>query len=226
MGINIVCSLGDYFGELMFVEEDKDFDKNDYMVEAVSAATALYTLELDKYALKNLMLNDDELQMKMEIIIRARIAGCWEAIESNEMLSTLSVSQKTVLQSVLVQQRFVKGEVICVDMEASTGESKLCQWSKGETPEFAVLIQNGDLAFDEIHGANNNDEDGQLPPLSTGMLLFDYRGTVSNEKQLKTTLRCASESAVVFTIERDHFDKFLESNPLVLLGLFHSEVLP
>ena len=216
---------GDYFGELMFVE-DKDIEKKDYMVEAVSAATPLYTLELDKYALKNLMLNDNELQLKMEILIRARIAGCWEAIESNEMLSTLSVSQKTVLQSLLDECKFKHGEVICFEDKKSK-EKKVLKWQKGEEASFAVLVLRGELAFDEVHGTN----EGQtaiknLPNLGTGMLIYDYRASVSTVNKLKTTLRVASDEATVFIIKRETFSRFLESNPLILLGLFHCEILP
>ena len=215
---------GDYFGELMFVE-DKDIDKKDYMVEAVSAATSLYTLELDKYALKNLMLNDNEMQLKMEILIRARIAGCWEAIESNEMLSSLSVSQKTVLQSLLDECKFKHGEVICIEDEKGN-EKKMRKWQKGEEASFAVLVLRGELAFDEVHGAKEGQTFKNLPTLGTGMLIYDYRASVSTVNKLKTTLRVASDEATVFTIKRETFGRFLESNPLILLGLFHCEILP
>ena len=228
--LNRFLREGDYFGELMFVN-DRDIDEEEYVSESVTAASELYTLELDQFALKNLMLNDNELQRKMEIIIKARIAGCWEAIESNEMLSTLSPSQKNVLQSLLDQRTFKKGEVLSIEME----NGRQCKWEKGAEVAFAVLILRGDLTFDEVHGPTSSQDKeassasippSEIPPLSTGMLCYDYRASVASKNELRTTLRASSAEVQVFTIERHLFDAFLESNPLVLLGLFHSEVLP
>ena len=237
--LNRFLQGGDYFGELMFVN-DRDIDEEEYVSESVSAASELYTLELDQYALKNLMLNDNELQRKMEIIIKARIAGCWEAIESNEMLSTLSPSQKNILQSLLDQRTFKQGELLSIEKEDTFGRKRRFKWEKGEQVAFAVLILRGELTFDEVHGSSNastnssstagttqrDDLRSEIPPLSTGMLCYDYRASVVPKSELRTTLRASSPEVQVFTIERELFDAFLESNPLVLLGLFHSEVLP
>merc|ERR1712176_206853 len=107
------------------------------LTEYIEADTVVDTIELDKYALKNLMLEDDTLQLKMDKILRSRIEGSWQAIQANSIISQLSVGQKTLLQSIIEKHTLNRGDIVKVkQLENDVTVEKA--WKYGNPVSFAV----------------------------------------------------------------------------------------
>jgi hypothetical protein len=68
--------------------------------------------------------------------------GSWGAMEANTVLSKMSVSQKTHLETAFVQKHFAKGQHL---------------WRAGDAANFAVLVQTGSLASPEPVLAQKHD---------------------------------------------------------------------
>jgi len=193
-------------------EEGELSEVDDQLVkETVRAETDVRLMEIDKYALNYLLINDPVLRERLEAMIHSRIDGSWEAISSNTRLRLLSSMQKTQLQGLLTSQHLSRGEVV---------------WSKGDPVEIAVLISRGSLVFEEVHGRIGPGEETSTShaPLSTGMLLFDYYG-FHNNRPLTTTLVCASARASIFVLDSRSMLHFLDKNPMILLALLKSPIL-
>mmetsp|Transcript_14001 Transcript_14001/g.16995 ORF Transcript_14001/g.16995 Transcript_14001/m.16995 type:complete len:1107 (-) Transcript_14001:1162-4482(-) len=233
---------GDYFGELVFLP-DESLVAN--IGELVIADTEVETIELDKYALKNLMLEDNTLQEKMLRILNSRIDGSWQAIQANSILCQLGVAQKTYLQSMAVSKTLKKGEIVAMDVLDEAGTIVNREWKYGSPVSFAVLVGEGQLIFDEVHGYGEDmsPEEEEVERLQTGMLLYDYfkynregsqsddpsidelLGDSGNKWTVTTTLRACTDDTVVFLIDAARFEKFIHRIPHLLLGIFKSPVV-
>lgn len=100
-------------------------------------------------------------------------------------------------------------------------------WSKGEQVKLGVLISKGGLRFQEVHGPVDMKAKGKKDdesPLTGGMFIFDMLG-VMNGYPLTTTLVCDTDVALIFTCDAEGISGYLDTNPLLLLGLLKSVVI-
>jgi CRP-like cAMP-binding protein len=201
-GAKKVFRSGDYLGEISVIT-------GAVRTATVVAETAVLAMEVDKYAFDYLVMHDPRLKVRMENLIKSRSDGSWRAIANNSLLSTFSASQKTQLQALLTVRTLNKGDKV---------------WNRGEKVHMGVLISKGGLRIEELSEASTeaiSEEDCQL---TVGMLVFDMLG-VMNEAELTTTLVVQSNIAVIFTFDAEAMMSYLDSNPLLLLGLLKSLVI-
>lgn len=234
----LTLAEGDFFGELIFVdpeaveeviqfdeaESEKDADESASQVaelksERFEAMTDMKILELDYYAIKNLLSMDESLKSKMEKIVGARQSNFgWTTMNSNSILSKLRLGQKLELQTIMEKVVVAKGETL-----STTVAGKRYKWEKGKVVKFAVLIESGSLVVEETTpDAFGNTEATRL---ENGLLIFEYLNFSQGLKHEFTLKASDYEEAFVYVIDAERFEKFLATNPHLLLSFFKSEVV-
>jgi CRP-like cAMP-binding protein/phosphoribosyl 1,2-cyclic phosphodiesterase len=196
---------GDYLGEVSVVTGAP-------RTATIVADTPVTTFEVDRYAFDYLVMHDPRLKFRMENLIKARSDGSWNAITGNSLLSKFTSSQKTQLQALLNLKTVKRGDIV---------------WKKGERVSMGCIISKGGLRFIEVSGELDpavKDVPEDKCPLSSGMFVFDMVGAM-HELALTTTLVVETEVALLFTFETEGIMQYLESNPLLLLGLLKSVVI-
>lgn len=219
-----IFKVGDYLGEISVITgEDR--------TATILAETDCTIIEVDKYAFHYFITKDKNLYAKMECLVRSRMDGSWHAIARNSVLRNLSAAQKTSLQAFLHIRRYNKGEAV---------------WHKGDEAQGAVLLLSGKFIFEEVHNADpyelltatrhphlgersSFEEDGQevvqFEKLSTGVLICDMVALL-NQERLTVTLKCDSEEGVLFYISQENIIGFLDANPMMMLALLRSLLVP
>lgn len=174
---------GDYFGErALILDEPRMAD--------VVASTDVDLLAIDRDDFLPL-LRGSEMLKRLERLVRVRDEGAWELISKNSVLSSLTSSQKTQLQSALDPVELPKGAVL---------------WERGKTPDAAYLVVEGEVRIDTPgvdsirlrHAAFL----GEVDALRKG-------GRAVGSAQAETAVK-------LFAIDRDEVRRFFDDNP----GLF------
>ena len=116
---------GDYFGErALILDEPRMAD--------VMAQTDVDLLAIDRDDFLPL-LRGSEMLKRLERLVRVRDEGAWELISKNTVLSGLTSSQKTQLQSALEPVELPKGAVL---------------WERGKMPSAAYIVVDGEVSVD------------------------------------------------------------------------------
>ena len=116
---------GDYFGErALILDEPRMAD--------VVASTDVSLIVIDRDDFLPL-LRGSEMLKRLERLVRVRDVGAWELIAQNTVLSGLTSSQKTQLQSALDPIEAKRGTVL---------------WQRGVAPERAYLVVEGEVRLE------------------------------------------------------------------------------
>ena len=126
---------GDYFGETAMLSE------NAIRTADIKAVGEVKVLRFDRADCRWLLKNTDVVQ-KMTRLAEMRDNGSWGTMEANTVLSKMSVSQKTHLETAFVQKHLLKGQQL---------------WRSGDAANFAVLVQTGSLVSPEPVLAQKHD---------------------------------------------------------------------
>lgn len=197
--------------------------------ETLVAETDMEVLELDYYAIKNLLIGDEIMYNKMAAIVDARNKNYgWSAVEASAMLGKLRLEQKQELQSIMRPFYCVQGEVLRPMME---GLGQTTEYQRGKPIETAILVASGSLYIEET----GNDASGEAL-LLPGMLIFEYNNYTltskgptsepqSTQRSHSFTLKAKDEDTLIYAIEASTFVKFLNKNPRLLLSFFKSPVV-
>lgn len=240
-------SEGDFFGELIFVKnrgayemkrsssisledsfdgsetEEEDIEEA-LLEETFEAITNMTILELDFYAVKNLLIQDSHLQAKMEAIVSARRTNNgWTAIESNNILKKLRLSVKLELQGSLNKFHVNKGEIVSGSFSEKGVEIK-SDWKKGKPVKFAILVDSGSISVETSSLTGSSDQDKLL--LQPGMMIFEYFSFAEHTKHIHNfTLRAHEGEATVYAIQSEAFLNILQKSPHLMLAFFKTEVV-
>ncbi len=184
---------GDYFGErALILAEPRMAD--------VVAQTDVDLIAIDRDDFLPL-LRGSEMLKRLERLVRVRDEGAWELIGRNSVLSGLTSSQKTQLQSSLSAIELPKGALL---------------WERGQTPDGAYLVVEGTLRIDTPG----------LDPVRVGHAAFV--GEVDALRQGgRAVCAVTAETAVrLYAIERSELRRFFDDNPglyLAFLGTRFAE---
>jgi CRP-like cAMP-binding protein/glyoxylase-like metal-dependent hydrolase (beta-lactamase superfamily II) len=184
---------GDYFGERAL------------LLDQVRVADVVAQTEVDLIAIDRddflPLLRGSEMLKRLERLVRVRDEGAWELIGRNTVLGGLTSSQKTQLQSALSPIELPKGTVL---------------WSRGQTPEAAYLIVEGEVrvdapGVDSVH-LGPSAFVGEVDALRKG-------GRAAGSAETETAVR-------LFAIDREEVRRFFDDNPglyLAFLGTRFAE---
>lgn len=174
---------GDYFGErALILDEPRMAD--------VIAHTEVDLLAIDRDDFLPL-LRGSEMLKRLERLVRVRDEGAWELISKNSVLSGLTSSQKTQLQSALDPLELPKGASL---------------WDRGKVPSAAYLVIDGEVRL-ETPGADaialrHSAFLGEIDALRKG-------GPALGSARAQTAVK-------LFVIDREEVCRFFDDNP----GLF------
>lgn len=176
---------GDYFGEMAI------------LLDQPRAADAIAKTDVDLVAIDNndfvSVLRGSEMLQRLERLVHARDEGAWELFGRNSVLSALTSSQKTQLQTYMVPRDAPEGEIL---------------WRAGALPDHAFIV---DDAIITLHGP-----DGDLKPFTSGAFV----GEVDALRTGSTAPSSAriTQAGKLFAIARADLVRFFEDNPGVYLS--------
>lgn len=180
---------GDYFGEMAI------------LLDQPRSADAIARTDVDLVAIDRndflSILRGSEMLTRLERLVRVHDEGAWELLGQNSVLSGLTASQKTQLQTYLVPIAVTEGEDL---------------WKAGDTPRRAFLVDDAIVTM--------RCPEGELKPFAAGAF-------VGEVDALRTRSAAPSSARVtrggkLFAIERDDLERFFADNPGVYLSFLGS----
>jgi len=227
---------GDCFGEQALLSEDA------MRTADIIAVTDVRVLKFDR-ADFGWMLQGTETMRKLQKLAEMRASGSSAVINANSMLSQLSESQKTHLETIFIRKTFQEGEYI---------------WQRGDPANKACLIEAGTIRCTDpeflktllearVEGTVRSPRSGRLSPLrsprrqtsiqskrrnstrysftsdntySRGTLLMESEA-ILQEREFETDV-IAQTHCIVLMVDREGLMEFFTSNPGVLLSVLHT----
>lgn len=176
---------GDYFGEIAI------------LLDQPRSADAIAKTDVDLVAIDRndflSVLRGSEMLTRLERLVRVRDEGAWELLGKNSVLSALTSSQKTQLQTYLVPRDGSEGDVL---------------WVAGEAPARAYLVDDAVVTM--------RAPDGELKPFTSGAFVGEIdalRATTPSPSSARVT-----QKGKLFAIDRADLERFFEDNPGVYLS--------
>jgi len=185
-------NVGDHFGEMSIIMGGQ-------RSATITATTPVEVITFTKHDFLHIVRRTDAIERLRQLAIKHKTGRSWQCIEKNTVLSELSTSQKTYLQSLLKKRIVTKGQVL---------------WSVGDESKGAVLVDQGKYVFS---GATDS------PPFTTGAFVGDM-SALYNGLPLYTSLVC-TEAGGIYYISKHLLLKFLDDNPGLRLSFMNRKFI-
>ena len=176
---------GDYFGEVAII------------LDQMRTADAVAMNDVDLIAIDRndflSMLRGSEMLRRLERLVRVHDEGAWECIAQNSVLSALTSSQKTQLQTYLVPMMAEANQIL---------------WRAGDVPRCGFLVDDAMVSM--------RCPEGELKPFGSGAFVGEVdalRNGVPSPSGARVT-----RTGKLFSIESRDLVRFFEDNPGVYLS--------
>ena len=174
-------SVGDHFGEMSCLEK-----QSVKRTATIRAETPVEVIQFTKSEFLHIVRDTNAIERLKQLGAMQR-SKSWQVIAANSVLSQMSSSQKTYLQSIMQRRNCQAEEEI---------------WSVGSDASEAILVSSGSFAF-----ARATD----IPPFRIGTFIGDTK-CLLNQTPNTTSLLC-TEAGSIYYVKRDDLVKFFDFNP-------------
>jgi CRP-like cAMP-binding protein len=161
----------------------------------ITADTPVELIQFSKAEFMHIVRQTNAIERLKQLGLMQR-SKSWQVISANSVLSQLTSSQKTYLQSILQRRNTKVGENL---------------WLQGTDATEAFLVCEGCYVFSRAT---------DLTPFTTGSFLADMKSLLNTDGKLSTTLVCIAAGSVYFIAKKD-LAKFLDDNPGVKVQLMN-----
>ncbi|MBT8492602.1 MAG: cAMP/cGMP-dependent 3',5'-cyclic-AMP/GMP phosphodiesterase [Deltaproteobacteria bacterium] len=176
---------GDYFGETsILLNQPRNAD--------VVAKTDVSLIRIDRHAFRYLLRGTDIAERLIKLA-NLRKEYSWQLFDFNSVLSSMSASQKTALQTILDPRETEEGDTL---------------WVLGAAADQAFLIDKGAVVL-EAQG-------GVPEPFGHGAFIGDADAMYADGQH--TTVARVTESGRVYAISRSDLLQFFKRNPGIMLS--------